>query len=96
MALSIGDDDDALEEERRRIGDDLRGERRAAEHADAIDAGVDQLDLGQALGADGRANAVGADKNIALGGGPVGERQADAGVGLLVRRGRRHRGAESR
>ena len=61
---------------------ELRGERRAAVDADALDAGRDHRHLGEQLAAHRRADAVGTDQQVAARGRAVGERDGDA-VGVL-------------
>ena len=84
VAGAVGGDDEALQQQLRKLRDDLGRQRRAAEDADALDAGVDDLRVREPLLADRRADAVGADQHVAVGGAAVVEAQRDAIRALLV------------
>ena len=71
-------DHEAAEQDLRQRVVDLGRQRRAGEDAEAADAGVDHLDVGQQRAPDRGVDAVGADQHVALGGAAVGEQQADA------------------
>ena len=71
----VSGDDDAFEQVGWQLGGQFRGERRAAEDPEAWYARVDDRGAGELPGADGRADAVGADQDVALRRGAVGERR---------------------
>jgi hypothetical protein len=83
-ALAVRGDDHALEQVRRQLRGQLGGQRRAAEDAQAADAGVDDGGARKLLPADRGADAVRADQDVTLSRAAVGQRQPDAVGRLLV------------
>ena len=83
-ALAVRGDDHTLVQVRWQLPGQFGGQRRTAEDAEPADAGVDDRGAGEALAADRRADAVGADQDVAVGRGAVGERHRHAIRGLFV------------